>query len=43
MYTKRSVQYKQNKMLHKDAKRFYRDLGKKNLKIEGPQDIQETK
>ena len=28
-YTKRSEQYKQNKMFREDSKRFYRELGKK--------------
>ena len=29
-YTKRSEQYKENKMFREDLKRFYRELGKKN-------------
>ena len=33
-YTKRSEQYKQNKMFREDAKRFYRELGKETIQIE---------
>ena len=32
-YTKRSEQYKQNKMFREDSKRFYRELGKKAFQI----------
>ena len=42
-YTKRSEQYKQNKMFREDSKRFYRELGKKTIQIEKPQDIGEVK
>ena len=33
-FTKRSEQYKQNKMFREDSKRFYRELGKKTIQIE---------
>ena len=33
-YTKRSEWYKQNKMFREDSKRFYRELGKKTIRIE---------
>ena len=33
-YTKRSKQYRQNKVFREDAKRFYRELGKKTIKIQ---------
>ena len=42
-YTKRSDQYKQNKMFREDAKRFYRKLGKKTIQIEKPSDTGEVK
>ena len=42
-YTKRSKQYRQNKMFREDAKRFYRELGKKIIKIQKPPDIGEVK
>ena len=42
-YTKRSEQYKQNKMFREDSKRFYRELGKKTIQIEKPPDIGEVK
>ena len=42
-YTKRSEQYKQNKMFGVDSKRFYRELGKKTFQIEKPPDIGEVK
>ena len=42
-YTKRSEQYKQNKMFREDAKRFYRELGKKTIQIEKPPDTGEVK
>ena len=42
-YTKRSEQYKQNKMFREDSKRFYRELGKKTIQIEKPADIGEVK
>ena len=42
-YTKRSEQYKQNKMFREDSKRFYRELGKKTIQIERPPDIGEVK
>ena len=42
-YTKRSKHYRQNKMLREDAKRFYRELGKKTIKIQKPPDIGEVK
>ena len=42
-YTKRSEQYKQNKMFGEDSKRFYRELGKKTFQIEKPPDIGEVK
>ena len=42
-YTKRSEQYKQNKMFREDAKRFYRELGKKTIQTEKPPDIREVK
>ena len=42
-YTKRSEQYKQNKMFREDSKRFYRELGKKTFQIEKPPDIGEVK
>ena len=41
-YTKRSDQYKQNKMFRKDSKRFYRELGKKTIQIEKPPDMGEV-
>ena len=42
-YTKRSEQYKQNKMFREDSKRFYRELGKKTIQIKKPPDIGEVK
>ena len=42
-YTKRSEQYKQNKMFREDAKRVYRALGKKTIQIEKPPDMGEVK
>ena len=44
-YTKRSKQYRQNKTFREDAKRFYRELGKKTIKIQKPPppDIGEVK
>ena len=42
-YTKRSEQYKQNKMFREDSKRFYRELGEKTIQIEKPPDIGEVK
>ena len=42
-YTKRSKQYRQNKMFREDAKRFYRELGKKTIKVQKPPDIGEVK
>ena len=42
-YSKRSEQYKQNKMFREDSKRFYRELGKKMIQIEKPPDIGEVK
>ena len=42
-YTKRSEQYKQNKMFREDSKKFYRELGKKTIQIEKPPDIGEVK
>ena len=42
-YTKRSEQYKQNKMFREDSKRFYRELGKKTIQTEKPPDIREVK
>ena len=42
-YTKRSEQYKQNKMFREDSKRFYRELGKETFQIEKPPDIGEIK
>ena len=42
-YTKRSEQYKQNKMFREDSKRFYRELGKMTIQIEKPPDIGEVK
>ena len=42
-YTKRSEQYKQNKMIREDSKRFYRELGEKTIQIEKPPDIREVK
>ena len=38
-YTKRSEQYKENKMFREDSKRFYREIGKKTIQIEKPPDI----
>ena len=35
-YTKRSKQYRQNKMFREDAMRFYRELRKKTIKIQKP-------
>ena len=42
-YTKRSEQYKQNKMFREDAKRFYTEQGKKTIQIEKSPDIGEVK
>ena len=42
-YTKRSEQYKQNKMFREDFNRFYRELGKKTIQTEKPPDIREVK
>ena len=42
-YTKRSEQYKQNKMFREDSKRFYRELKKKTIQIKKPPDIGEVK
>ena len=42
-YTKRSEQYKQNKMFREDSKRFYRELGKKTMQIEKPPGTGEVK
>ena len=42
-YTKRSEQYKQNMMFREDAKRFYRELGKKTIQTEKPPDRGEIK
>lgn len=42
-YTRRSDQYRQNKMFRDDAKKFYRELGKKNIQIQRPPDSTETK
>ena len=42
-YTKRSEQYKQNKMFREDSKIFYRELGKKTIQIEKPPDIGEVR
>ena len=42
-YTKRSEQYKQNKMFREDSKRFYSELGKRTFEIEKPPDIIEVK
>ena len=42
-YTKRSEQYKQNKMFREDGKRFYRELGRKTIKIDKPPDPTDTK
>ena len=42
-YTKRSEQYKQNKMFREDSKTFYGELGKKTIQIEKPPDIGEVK
>ena len=42
-YTKRSKQFRQNKMFREDAKRFYSELGKKTIKIQKPPDIGEVK
>ena len=42
-HTKRSEQYKQNKMFREDSKRFYRELGKKTIQIEKPPHIREVK
>ena len=42
-YIKRSKQYKQNKMFREDSKKFYRELGKKTIQIEKPQDIGQVK
>ena len=42
-YTKRSDQYKQNKMFRDNSQRFYRELGKKTIQIGKPPDIGEVK
>ena len=42
-YTKRSEQYKQNKMFREDSKRFNRELGKKTIQIKKSPDIGEVK
>ena len=42
-YTKRSEQYKQNKMFREDSKSFNRELGKKTIQLEKPPDIGEVK
>ena len=42
-YTKGSEQFKQNKMFREDSKRFNRELGKKTIQNEKPQDIGEVK
>ena len=42
-YTKRSEQYKQNRMFREDAKKFYRELGKMTIEIEKPPDIREVR
>ena len=42
-YTKRSKQFRQNKMFREDAKRFYRELGKNTIKIQKQPDIGEVK
>ena len=39
----RSEQYHQNRTFKEDAKKFYRELGKKNIWIEKPPGLQETK
>ncbi len=36
-------EYRQNKMFRDDAKGFYRELGKKTIKIETPPDLAETR
>ena len=35
-YDKRSKQYNQNRMFNKDRKKFYRSLGKEEIKVENP-------
>ena len=43
-YTKRSEQYKQNKMFREDSKRFYGELGRrKPPRLRKPPDIGEVK
>ena len=42
-YTKRSEQYKQNKMSRENSKRFYTELGKKTIQVEKRPDIGEVK
>ena len=38
-YTKRSEQNRQNKIFREDAKRFYRGLGKKTIKVDKPPNL----
>ena len=42
-YSKRTEQYRQNKIFKEDAKKFYRSLGKKNIEVEKPPDAEENK
>ena len=42
-YTTKCKQFKQNKMFREHSKRFYRELGKKTIQTEKPQDIGEVK
>ena len=42
-YTKRTGQNWQNRTFKENAKKFYRELGKQNVKTERPPDPQETK
>ena len=39
---KRETQYSQNKMFQEDTKRFYRNLGMKNLNAEEPPSMTEA-
>ncbi len=41
-YEKRETQYSQNKMFQEDTKRFYRNLGMKNLNAEEPSSMTEA-
>ena len=41
-YEKREIQYSQNKMIKEDTKKFYRNLGMKNIEARDPPPMAEA-